>query len=282
MDPIIQWYPGHIARLDRQLEKYLKQLDVVVEIVDARIPLTSWHKVLSTKLRQKKPVLLVLNKSDLADPKWTEKWIQYFCNYYTAVVAFNSKSSKGKAVIVDNIVSLGEPLMQKHESRGLKRRPFRVGVAGMPNVGKSSLINALVGQKKVTTGHRAGVTRQTQWVRINPMIELLDTPGLIPPRLDSPETGQLLASVYSVGDASFDEETVASFFMDKVENCYPGLLAKVFDLPVNKDLSLEEIAVRRGYVLPEDKLDLKRAAKAVLKDYRSGKLGGITLERPPK
>lgn len=170
--------------------------------------------------------------------------------------------------------------MQQQEAKGLKRRPIRVGIVGMPNVGKSSFINALVGRKKTQTGHRAGVTRTTQWVRIHPAVELLDTPGLIPPKLESAEMGHMLASVYSIGDATFEEEAIVPFFLERVESLYPGTLHTVLDLPEGAPVSLDVIARRRGYLLPGDQLDLRRTAQAILKDYRHGKLGRLTLERP--
>lgn len=281
MESIIQWYPGHIAKLERELKSHLKQLDVVIEILDARIPHATQHTSLSQNIRQQKPVLLLLNKADLADEQWTKRWIDYFKDHYTAVLSCTSLTAKANAQIIQTITRLGEPTMLRQESKGLKRRPIRVGIVGMPNVGKSSLLNMLVGRKKAQTGHRAGVTRTTQWVRIHPQVELIDTPGIIPAKLDSPERGQLLASVYSVGDAAFDEEAIIPFFLEKVNQLYPGLLHQAFDLPSADDPSVESIAHRRGYLMPGGNIDPKRAAQAILKDYRHGKLGRITLEHPP-
>lgn len=280
MDSTIQWYPGHIAKLERELQQVLKKLDLIIEVVDARIPRSTWNRSLSDRIRQQKPTLLILNKSDLADPTWTERWVRHFRQFYPAVLPFDSSSGRGKSQVVDEILGLGESVMQRQESKGLKRRPVRVGVFGMPNVGKSSLINALVGRKKAQTGHRAGVTRAPQWVRIHPLIELLDTPGLIPPKLDSPETGFMLASSYSIGDAAFDEETITPYFIQAVESFYPGLLNRALNLEKDAGVSLESIAQRRLYLLPGGEPDLKRAAQAVLKDYRLGKLGRLTIERP--
>ncbi len=281
MESVIQWYPGHIAKLERELKPILKQLDVVIEVLDARIPRASWHQSLSDTIREQKPVLLVLNKADLADPNWTKAWIDHFkSSLYQEVESFDSTNSKGKAAIIEAVKRLGEPKMQQLVAKGLKRRAIRIGVVGMPNVGKSSLINTLVAIKKAHTGHRAGVTRQVQWVRVNPQIELMDTPGLIPAKLVSQEQGQLLASVYSVGDAAFDEEAVVPYFMAQVERFYPGLLSKALDLPEGAPVSLDMVAERRHYILSGGQPDLKRTAQAILKDYRHGKLGRMTLERP--
>lgn len=278
--PTIQWYPGHIAKVERALQQILKQLDVVVVVVDARIPVSSIHTRLADNLRSQKPTLLVLNKWDLADPNWSKAWIDHFKTMYPGVVTFDSTTGKGKNMIVEEICRLGEEKHQQLEAKGLKRRPLRTGVVGMPNVGKSTLINTLVGKKKAKTGHRAGVTRTTQWVRIHPMVELLDTPGMIPPKLDSPETGLMLASVYSIGDATFDEESVVPPFLAKVAALYPGRLEASFNLADGEAPTLEAIAAQRNYVLPGGQLDLRRTAQAILKDYRHGRLGRMTLERP--
>lgn len=281
MEAPIQWYPGHIAKLERQLQEILKPLDVIIELVDARIPYTTWHQDLSDKIRAKKPVLLVLNKADLADPVWTQRWVAYFQKQYPLVMPFESTRGQGKGKVIEAVCRLGEEKLSQLEKKGLKRRPLRTGVVGMPNVGKSTLINCLVGQKKAKTGHRAGVTRVTQWVRIHPQVELLDMPGLIPSQLASVEAGQRLACVYSVGDAAFDEEAILPFFLETVERHYPGQLAKALDMAPESPITMEAIAQRRQCLLPAGEVDLKRTAQGVLKDFRLGRLGRLTLERPP-
>jgi ribosome biogenesis GTPase A len=172
--------------------------------------------------------------------------------------------------------------MQKMEARGRKRRPIRVLVTGMPNVGKSTLINSIVGQKKTKTGHRAGVTKNTQWVRIHPEVELLDSPGIIPPDLQSEEAGALLATVSSIGDAAFDEEQIARFLIQRIETLYPGLIRDFFKLDATASLtpdeSVESIAQVRHYKLGGDELDSLRAAQAVLTDFRHARMGRISLE----
>jgi ribosome biogenesis GTPase A len=277
LQPSIQWYPGHIAKYERQLRDLLKLVDVVVEVLDSRIPVASVNRRLEHQIRNK-PTLIILNKSDLADPKQNKAWKQLLTREQQRAMLYDAKSAQGKSQLIQNILALGEPAMQKMEARGRKRRPLRVLVAGMPNVGKSTLINSIVGRKKTKTGHRAGVTRDTQWVRIHPEVELMDTPGVIPPQLDAPEAGALLATVSSIGDAAFDEEEVARYLLERIELLYPGMLHTYFKLEEAASLSLESIAQARHYILGGDQLDILRTAQAVLTDFRHARMGRITLE----
>jgi ribosome biogenesis GTPase A len=277
LPPSIQWYPGHIAKYERKLRDLLKLVDVVVEVLDARIPIASVNRRLENQIRNK-PTLIILNKSDLADPKQNKAWKQSLTREQQRAMLYDAKGAQGKSQLIQNVLALGETAMQKLEARGRKRRPLRVLVAGMPNVGKSTLINSIVGRKKTKTGHRAGVTRDTQWVRIHPDIELLDSPGVIPPQLDAPECGALLATVSSIGDAAFDEEEVARFLLAQIQGLYPGLLETYFKLSDEQPVSLEHIAMARHYKLGGDQLDILRTAQAVLTEFRHARLGRITLE----
>lgn len=273
----IQWYPGHIAKYDRQLNELLKLVDVVVEVLDARLPKATVNPRLEGKIRHK-PTVLVLNKSDLADPKQNKAWQAKLTHETQRVMLYDAKGAQAKHTLVQQILALGEEAMQKLEARGRKRRPVRVLVAGMPNVGKSTLINGVVGRKKTKTGHRAGVTRTTQWIRIHPEIELMDSPGVIPPYLESDEAGSLLATVSSIGDAAFDEEEIARFLLERIELNYPGLLHKHFKLEKDTELSVEAVAQIRHYKLGGEQLDNLRAAQAILTDFRHARMGRITLE----
>lgn len=277
MQPSIQWYPGHIAKYERQLKELLKLVDVVVEVLDCRIPAASTNPRLENQIRNK-PTLIVLNKSDLGDPKQNKAWQQALTRENQRVMLYDAKGAQGKQQLVQHVVALGEEVMQKLIAKGRKRRPIRVLVAGMPNVGKSTMINSIVGRKKTKTGHRAGVTRQTQWIRIHPEVELLDSPGVIPPQLESDEAGALLATVSSIGDAAFEEEAIARFLLERVEERYPGLLNKAFKLAPETALSLESIAEVRHYKLSGGEWDTLRTAQAILTDFRHARLGRISLE----
>jgi ribosome biogenesis GTPase A len=277
MQPAIQWYPGHIAKYERKLSELLKLVDVVVVVLDCRIPNATVNPRLARKIGDK-PTLVILNKSDLGDPTQNKRWLKNFTSEHQKAMLYDAKSAQGKTHLIQMVQALGEAAMLKMIARGRKRRPIRVLVAGMPNVGKSTMINSIVGRKKTKTGHRAGVTRHTQWVRIHPDVELMDSPGVIPPQLDSPLAGALLATVSSIGDAAFDEEEVARFLLETVEVHYPGVMHRFFKLTEEQPLALESIAEARNYKLGSQQLDLLRTAQAVLTDFRHARMGRITLE----
>lgn len=279
--PKIQWYPGHIAKYERKLSDLLKLVDVVVEVLDARLPLASVNRRLEHTIRNK-PTLIILNKSDLADPIQNKRWQKLLTTENQRAMLYDAKSAQAKNQLVQNILAMGESTMQKMIARGRKRRPIRVLVAGMPNVGKSTLINSIVGRKKTKTGHRAGVTRDTQWVRIHPEIELMDSPGVIPPQLDAQEAGALLATVSSIGDAAFDEEEIARFLLETIDPLYPKNLRPYFKLDAEQPVTLETIAQARHYKLGGDQHDLLRTAQAVLTEFRHARPGRITLEHAPE
>jgi ribosome biogenesis GTPase A len=265
--------------MERQLEALLKWVDVAIEVLDARLPQVTINPRLRKKL-QNKPVLILLNKSDLADPAETKRWRQFFQNQadQDALLYDAHKAGQHKQALLNAVIRLGEPRMQALERKGMKRRPIRVLVIGMPNVGKSSVINSIVAKKKAKTGHKAGVTREPQWVRIHPAVELLDSPGIIPPRLDSEAAGLLLATVSSVGEAAYDEETVARFLLGHLETLYPGLLRTHYQLPESSPVTMEAIAEARHYLAAGGRIDTRRATQALLTDFRQGRLGRLTLE----
>jgi ribosome biogenesis GTPase A len=287
----VQWYPGHIAKWDRKLLETAKLVDIVVDVRDARLPATTTHPELSQRLHHKAQVI-VLSKSALADPYRSKVWQQHWRDEQgLESVLLDSHSGHGMTELVQLLLQVGQPAMEAGRRKGLKDRPARVLVVGLPNVGKSSLINKLVGKKKAATGHKAGVTRQIQWVRVHPKIELVDSPGVIPPKLETANDAALLASVSALGDAAYDEQTVGTFMMERIEAEYPGLLAAHYQLPdqwltpdpitgvpVNPLLTL---ATARSLLALGGKPDDVRAAQLLLKDFRQGRLGRLTLDPLP-
>ena len=275
----VQWYPGHIAKWDKQLLESLKQADVVLEVLDARFPESTRHPQLAERL-QAKPRLLLLNKWELADPDRANAWINYWSSKGEVAMSFDAHQSK-REPLLKKIAKLGAPVQEKWIKKGLKKRPVRVLIVGMPNVGKSSLLNRIVGRKKVQTGHKAGVTRESKWIRVHPEVDLLDSPGIIPPKLDSEQIGFKLASVSAIGEAAFDAEAAAQHLLELMNEHYPGKLHKFYGLEEHESLSLEGIARARNFIGKGEVLEIKRTAQHVLKQFRQSSWGRLCLERPP-
>ena len=243
----IHWYPGHIAKAERQLKEKLNLVDVVIEVRDARIPLSSSYTNIK-KLLGEKPRLLLLNKADLVDKEELKTWVKYLKETTKCpVIVTDAKGSKDLALVVKNAVDLAEPKIQALMSKGLLRRPARAMVVGMPNVGKSSVINKLTKSSKTKIGAKAGVTRQQQWVRINPKLDLLDTPGIIPTKQDNQLQAAKLAFVSSVSENAYSPEPVAQALLDILsESKY---MAQVADFYKIDKLTLETIAKSRNWIL---------------------------------
>ena len=272
----IHWYPGHIAKAEKQLKEKLGLVDVIIEVVDARIPVSSAYPDIK-KLIGDKPRLILLNKSDLADEVYLSKWIEKIKEQTGfPVLKTNANSGKDFSNIIGSITKLGEPAIKKLTDKGLLPRPVRVMVIGMPNVGKSSVINKLIKKPKAKTGAKAGVTRQQQWVRVNPKIDLLDTPGIIPLRQDNQEAAYKLAIVNSIGENAYDNEFVAEFFLKNINEKYLEKVKEHYN--VGGDLTLENIAKSRNWIISEGVADINRCAVFVLTDFREGRLGRMTLD----
>lgn len=275
----IHWYPGHIAKAERQLKEKLNLVDVVIEVRDARIPLTSSYTNIK-KLLGEKPRLLLLNKADLVDNDELKQWVKYLKETTSCpVIVTDAKGSKDLALVVKNAVDLAEPKIQTLMAKGLLRRPARAMVVGMPNVGKSSVINKLTKSSKTKTGAKAGVTRQQQWVRINPKLDLLDTPGIIPTKQDDQVQAVKLAFVSSVSENAYSPEPVANALLKQLSNV--NYANKVIEYYKVEELSLETIAQSRNWILKSGTLDIERTAKYVLKDFREGRLGKFILDELP-
>ena len=272
----INWYPGHIAKAERELKEKLSLVDVVVEIIDARLPLSSKY-IGVEKLIGAKPHIIVMNKADLADNIESKKWCT-FLNKNAKVLLTSANSNKDISNIISAVIDAGKDTIAKLTAKGLLPRPVRVMIIGLPNVGKSSIINKLIGKKKTKTGAKAGITRQQQWVRINPRVELLDTPGIIPMKLENQDAAYKLAMVNSVGEATYDILEVAKVLVDLLKDKYPNEIKKYYNLDDAEETTIEAIAKSRNLLIIGGAVDINRTAALILSDFRHGKIGKFTLD----
>ncbi|MCW6036518.1 ribosome biogenesis GTPase YlqF [Spirulina subsalsa FACHB-351] len=276
--PAIQWYPGHIAKAERQLKEQLKNVDVVFEVLDARIPLSSQHPQVKEWINTK-PRLLLLNRMDMIPSDLYTPWQKWFESQGERVYFTNAKAGKGVKEIIKAAKQFGEGVNERRRDRGMMPRPVRAVVIGLPNVGKSALINRLVGKKAVKSARRAGVTRQLQWVRLSDDIELLDAPGVIPWRLENQGDAVRLAICEDIGEASYDNHRVAAALVDLLQELdFSEVLSSRYGLEVGANTGEEYL-----YTLAHQRYqgDLERVAVLFLNDFRKGVLGAIPLEFPP-
>ena len=278
----INWFPGHIAKAINELKAKLNLVDVVVELKDARVPLSSSYSELN-RIIGSKSRLVILNKADLADIFMVKKFVDYFKNNLnTNVLTTSSHNHSDVKAIVQAILNLAKPQIDKLVTRGLNPRPARVMIIGMPNVGKSSFINKLVKKAKTKTGAKAGVTRQLSWVRINPKLDLLDTPGIIPVKLTNQLDAVKLASVNGVSENAYSHEFVASELLKILFYKYPNELLNFYKLPDDvTGVELEMIAKSRNLLMKNANPNIERAAFMVLNDFRNAKIGKFTLDDLP-
>ena len=273
----IHWYPGHIAKAERKLKEQLSLVDAVIEVIDARIPLSSRYDNITGLLNQK-PRFLLVNKSDLVDKNELDKYIEILKKETeTSVIPTSAKSNKDLNIIVKEAVKLSEPRIAAIMAKGLLRRPARIMVVGLPNVGKSSIINKLTRSSKTKTGAKAGVTRQQQWVRINPQLELLDTPGIIPMKQEDQTRAVKLAFVNSVGDNAYSNDFVAKELLNVLNDKQVKVFKEYYALG-DVELTLENIALNRKWLIRNQEPDIERTAGYVLKDFREGKIGKFILD----
>ena len=274
-DSHIHWYPGHIAKAERQLKEKLNLCDVVIEVLDARIPFSSMYNNIQSLLGGK-PRLILLNKADLTDKQELKLFIEKIkAEFDNPVMVTDAKNSKDLAPIVKKVLELAEPKIQAQIAKGLLRRPARVMVVGMPNVGKSSIINKLTKTSKTKVGAKAGVTRQQQWVRINKDLDLLDTPGIIPMRQDDQLAATKLAFVNSVSENAYDNETIAQELLNILARKYEQQLKDYYKV---ENLTLDNIAKSRNWIVSGSEPDIERTATFILKYFRDGKLGKFILD----
>lgn len=278
----IQWYPGHMTKTRRQIEADLKLVDAVCEIVDARIPVSSRNPDIDS-ICGNKPRIVVMNRMDLADPNVTKAWLAHFRSKGMAAVATDCKSRKGIAAFQPAVRLLLKEKIERDASKGMNK-PLRVMVVGIPNVGKSTLINQISGRKGAKAENRPGVTRGKQWVTVDSGLLLLDTPGILWPKFDDPEVGVMLAYTGAVKENVIDTEELSCHLAELLNKYYPQTLKDRYGVDLHLDMPgymlLEELGRKRGYLLAKGEINTERMAKVLLDEYRSGKLGYFTLEMP--
>ena len=275
----IQWYPGHMTKAKRQMQEDLKLIDLIIELVDARVPLSSRNPYID-QLGQNKSRLILLNKADLADERQNEAWKEYFQSKGFYVVKVDSRNGAGIKTIQNVIQEACKEKIERDRRRGIKNRPIRAMVAGIPNVGKSTFINTFAGKACAKTGNKPGVTKGKQWIRLNKNVELLDTPGILWPKFEDQLVGIRLACVGSIKDDILNIEELALWLLEKLKKDYPGFLEKRYGIseegtPLE---TLEAIAKARGCLKRGEELDYVKASGLIFDDFRGGKIGRITLE----
>ena len=278
----IHWYPGHIAKAEKKLKEQLSLVDAVIEVLDARLPLSSCYEDI-TRLLGQKPRLILLNKSDLVKSNELAPFINYLEEQTGfPVLPTDAKNSKDLKFIVSKAVEMSEPRIQAIMAKGLLRRPARVMVVGLPNVGKSSIINKLTRSSKTKIGAKAGVTRQQQWVRINPKLELLDTPGIIPMKQEDQERASKLAFVNSVSENAYSNEIVAQELLDMLDEEQAKIFREFYKLPGDIELNIDNISIERNWLLTGGSTDRERTSVYILRDFREGKIGKFILDKFPE
>ncbi|TSB46391.1 ribosome biogenesis GTPase YlqF [Alkalicoccobacillus porphyridii] len=278
----IQWYPGHMAKARREVTEKLKYIDVVIELLDARAPLSSRNPVIN-ELAEGKPRLILLNKTDLADGKQTQAWSDYFKKEGAHVLAINSQNGKGTEKIDAACKQLAQPLFEKWQAKGMKPRAIRVVILGIPNVGKSTLINRLAAKRTANVGDRPGITKRQQWIKIGKSLELLDTPGILWPKFEDQQIGYRLAATGAIKDELLDFQDIALFVLRYMKHEYADLIKtryKIEDLPEDDVALFDLIGESRGFLQRGGFIDYDKTAEVVLRELRSGTIGAVTLEKP--
>lgn len=283
--PSIQWFPGHMAKTRRLIGANLKLVDLVLEITDARIPQSSRNPELDRWI-ETKPRMIVLNKCDNADPAATKRWLSYYKKIGVPALACDCKTGAGISAFLPLVKQTLAPLIQKREAQGMAGRMIRIMVVGVPNVGKSSLINRVAGAKRAKAEDRPGVTRGKQWVSLDKDVELLDMPGVLWPKFEDPLVGEKLAFTGAVKDGVVDIELLAMRLLSYLADHYPQRLAERFKMTEIDGLDgyelLELAGRKRGMLISGGEVNTERAAITVMDEYRGGKLGKLTFEEPPE
>lgn len=276
-----QWYPGHMTKAKRMMQENIKLIDLVIELTDARVPVSSRNPDID-ELGRNKARLILLNKADLAEEKWNDAWAEFFKNKGFSCVKVNSKKGGGMKNIHAVIQEACREKIERDRKRGILNRPVRAMVVGIPNVGKSTFINALAGKACAKTGNKPGVTKGKQWIRLNKNVELLDTPGILWPKFEDQAVGMRLAFIGSIKDEILQRTELAAEFITFMKANYAGILADKY--AVDEDGGsyevLERIAKSRHCMVRGNELDLEKASSLLLDDFRDGRLGRLTLEYP--
>ena len=273
----INWYPGHMKKTRELIESNLKLVDLVIEVIDARVPVSSRNPLIDQLVAGKKRII-VLNKSDLADPGANEEWERAFSKADGLALQMNCMQGEGLA----RLFRLLDRLQQEKDSQRALKKPLRMMIVGVPNVGKSSLINRMTGRKSAKTGDKPGVTRGKQWLALKNGMQLLDTPGILWPKFEDPRTGLALAFCGSIRDEIMDASELALALIGVLQRTYPALLMNRYKLETLSETPLENmeaIAQKRGFILGGGRIDYERCARTLLDEFRSGRIGRITLER---
>lgn len=276
----IQWYPGHMTKAKRMMQEDIKLIDLVIELLDARIPISSRNPDIDS-LAANKSRLILLNKSDLADDKITSEWVEYFNNKGFLVVKLDSRNRGGMKMVNNAIMEACKAKIERDRKRGILNRPVRAMVAGIPNVGKSTFINSFAGRACAKTGNKPGVTKGKQWIRLNKNVELLDTPGILWPKFDDEKVGTDLAFIGSVNDQILNLNELAYELTEYIMKAYPGVINERYGVEENEPNSIfEAVAINKSCLKKGGEPDVDKAVAMIIDDFRSGKLGRITIEKP--
>ena len=276
----INWYPGHMAKTKKQLIEDLKLIDIVVEVVDARIPLASINPDIQEYIKDKTKIV-VLNKADLADENETKNWVKKYNSQGITAVEVEASNGKNIQAVVNKIKEEYKKIKEKYILKGRIGKAIRVMVIGIPNVGKSTFINSLAKRNTAKVGNKPGVTKQKQWIKIDNNIEIMDTPGMLWPRLDNQEYAMHLAFCGTIGENSIDNEEIAYYLLEYLIKNYPNRIEERYNIKIeNKETMeiLEEIARKRGAIVSGGNINMQKISDIILNEFRSGKLGRITIE----
>lgn len=282
----VQWFPGHMAKTKRMIQEQLKLVDVVIELVDARMPISSRNPLLDQLVGDKKPRIIILNKEDLADPQRTAYWINQF-NQQSGYRAFAFNATIGKKQLISRLkealLELTKEKRERMAQKGVRKQTIRCMIVGIPNVGKSTFINILVGKKAAQTGDKPGVTRGTQWIRLDEDLELLDTPGILWPKFEDQTVGMHLAWIGSIKDELLNKEELAMKLIKELAKGYPGCLNERYGVCEEEEPAaiFQALCESRGCLKKGGGLDYGKAAALLLDEFRGGRLGRITVEAPP-